>query len=30
MLEEAKRHPDIEIVSEPYHFTFDSEGYLAK
>ncbi|HZG79002.1 MAG TPA: hypothetical protein VEZ72_24330 [Paenibacillus sp.] len=30
LLEEAKKHPDIEIVSEPYEWTFDSEGYLAK
>ncbi|WP_199621137.1 nickel pincer cofactor-dependent isomerase, group 22 [Paenibacillus alkalitolerans] len=26
LLEEARKHPDIDIVSEPYHWTFDSEG----
>lgn len=30
MLEEAQKHPGIEIVSEPYEWTFDSEGYLPK
>jgi len=30
LLEEARNHPDIDIVSEPYHWTFDSEGYLQK
>jgi len=30
MLEEAQNHPGIEIVSEPYEWTFDSEGYLPK
>ncbi len=30
LLEEARRHPDIEIISEPYELSFDSEGYLAK
>jgi len=30
LLEEARNHPDIDIVSEPYHWTFDSEGYLPK
>jgi len=30
MLEEAQSHPGIEIVSEPYEWTFDSEGYLPK
>ncbi|PZE22571.1 lactate racemase domain-containing protein [Paenibacillus xerothermodurans] len=30
LLEEAKRHPDIEILSEPYDFQFDSEGNLVK
>src|SRR5690606_19908079 len=28
MLEEARRHSDIQIVSEPYDWTFDSEGYF--
>ncbi len=28
MLEEARQHPGIEIVSEPYEWTFDSEGYF--
>jgi hypothetical protein len=30
MLEEARQHPDIEILTEPYEWTFDSEGYLPK
>jgi hypothetical protein len=30
MLEEAKRHADIEIVSEPYELQFDNEGNLQK
>lgn len=30
LLEEARRHPDIEIISEPYSWEFDSEGYLPK
>jgi hypothetical protein len=30
MLEEARSHPDIEILSEPYDWEFDSEGYLSK
>lgn len=30
LLEEAKRHPDIEIVEGPYSWTFDEEGYLPK
>jgi hypothetical protein len=30
MLEEARSHPDIEILSEPYDWEFDSEGYLPK
>ncbi len=30
LLDEARKHPDIEIVSEPYEWTFDSEGYLPK
>jgi len=31
LLEEARAHPDIEIVTEePYRWTFDSEGYLDK
>jgi hypothetical protein len=28
LLEEAKLHPDIEILSEPYEFKFNSEGNL--
>ncbi|MEI7027864.1 lactate racemase domain-containing protein [Paenibacillus sp. y28] len=30
LLEEAKQHPDIEILSEPYDWAFDSEGNLQK
>ncbi|GGF96361.1 lactate racemase domain-containing protein [Paenibacillus abyssi] len=30
LLEEARRHPQIEILSEPYDWTFDEEGYLDK
>jgi hypothetical protein len=30
LLEELKGNPDIEVVSEPYEWTFDSEGTLAK
>jgi hypothetical protein len=30
MLEEARKHPDIEIVSEPYEWKFDSEGYFLR
>jgi len=30
LVPEAKRHPDIDIVSEPYEWTFDEEGYLPK
>ena len=30
MLEEAKKHPDIEVISEPYDWEFDEEGYLPK
>ncbi|WP_166238211.1 lactate racemase domain-containing protein [Paenibacillus turpanensis] len=30
LLEEARQHPDIEILSEPYELPFDSEGYLPK
>lgn len=30
MLEEAKQHPQIEIISEPYEWEFDEEGYLPK
>lgn len=26
LLEEARRHPDIEVLGEPYEWTFDSEG----
>ncbi|MNW00285.1 hypothetical protein D3C71_1957570 [compost metagenome] len=28
LLEEAKRHPDIEILSEPYELAFNEEGDL--
>jgi len=30
LLEEARRHPDIEILTEPYEWQFDSEGNLSK
>ncbi|HUC94369.1 MAG TPA: DUF362 domain-containing protein [Paenibacillus sp.] len=30
MLMEAREHPDIEIVSEPYEWKFDSEGYFLR
>ncbi|TJY38266.1 DUF2088 domain-containing protein [Cohnella pontilimi] len=30
LLEEAAAHPDIEIIGEPYEWTFDEEGYLPK
>lgn len=30
MLDEARRHPDIEILTEPYDLQFDDEGYLPK
>jgi hypothetical protein len=30
LLEEAKKHADIEILSEPYGLQFDSEGNLAQ
>jgi hypothetical protein len=30
LLEEARRHPDIEILTEPYDWQFDDEGYLPK
>jgi len=30
MLEEARKHPDIEIISEPYEMEFDEEGNLPK
>jgi len=30
LVPEAERHPDIDIVSEPYEWTFDEEGYLPK
>lgn len=30
LLEEAKNHPDIEILTEPYDLQFDSEGNLQK
>jgi hypothetical protein len=28
LLEEARQHPGIEIISEPYEWTFNSEGYF--
>jgi hypothetical protein len=28
LLEEAEKHPDIEVISEPYEWTFDHEGNL--
>ncbi|MCU6711298.1 nickel-dependent lactate racemase [Paenibacillus sp. J5C_2022] len=30
LLEEARRHPDIEILTEPYELAFDESGYLVK
>ncbi|TBL78258.1 lactate racemase domain-containing protein [Paenibacillus thalictri] len=30
LLEEARNHPDIEILTEPYDLQFDSEGNLVK
>ncbi|MFD0958124.1 lactate racemase domain-containing protein [Paenibacillus chungangensis] len=30
LLEEARRHPDIDILTEPYELTFDESGYLTK
>lgn len=30
LLEEARRHPDIEVLTEPYDLQFDDEGYLPK
>lgn len=30
LLEEARKHPDIEIISEPYDLEFDNDGYLQK
>lgn len=30
LLEEARKHPDIEILTEPYDLQFDSEGNLTK
>lgn len=30
LLEEARNHPDIEILTEPYDLKFDDEGYLPK
>lgn len=30
LLEEARNHPDIEIISDPYEWEFDAEGYLPK
>jgi hypothetical protein len=28
LLEEAKRHPDVEVIGEPYDWAFDQEGNL--
>lgn len=30
LLEDAKKHADIEILSEPYDLQFDSEGNLVQ
>jgi hypothetical protein len=30
LLEEARNHPDIEVLTEPYDLKFDDEGYLPK
>lgn len=30
LLEEARQHPDIEVLEGPYEWTFDEEGYLPK
>lgn len=30
LLEEARQHPQIEILSEPYEWQFDEQGYLPK
>lgn len=30
LLEDARRHPDIEVLEGPYEWTFDGEGYLPK
>ncbi|MDB4866413.1 MAG: hypothetical protein JWR03_746 [Cohnella sp.] len=30
LLDEARRHPDIEIIEGPYAWTFDEEGFLPK
>ncbi|RKN86696.1 lactate racemase domain-containing protein [Paenibacillus ginsengarvi] len=30
LLEEARKHPDIEVLTEPYDLKFDDEGYLPK
>lgn len=30
LLEEARKHPQIEVLTEPYEWTFDQEGYLDK
>jgi len=30
LLEEAKQHPQIEILTEPYEWEFDADGYLPK
>lgn len=30
LLDEARRHPDVEVLSEPYEWVFDEEGNLPK
>ncbi|XEC96383.1 DUF362 domain-containing protein [Paenibacillus tarimensis] len=30
LVEEARRHSQIDVLSDPYEWTFDEEGYLAK
>ncbi len=30
LLEEAKQHPDIEVIAGPHEWEFDDEGYLPK
>ncbi|MDQ6421547.1 lactate racemase domain-containing protein [Paenibacillus sp. LHD-117] len=30
LLEEAKKHPDIEVLEGPFQWQFDEEGFLAK
>jgi hypothetical protein len=30
LLDEARRHPDIQIIENPYSWTFDEKGFLPK